>query len=429
MEQWMTVLIYGGAGAREHVLARWANRSPQVARVLCFASNAGIERLRKVEVHTVPASDDALVAFCESEEVDLVIIGPEAPLEKGVADLLRGDGINIFGPNADAARLETSKAYGVEFMNEFGVPVAETTVHRSLEQALCALEKRTTWPVVVKYDGLAGGKGVTVCDSHADAAEALVRRYGSETDATMLLQEYLPDSPDLLRSEFSVHVLVACDGSYKILPVLQDYKPEFDGDEGRMTGGMGCFGPFPGLELDGEMMRLVKERIIIPTIDGLQSRGQIYQCVLYFGLKWTPYGPYVVEYNVRFGDPEVVGLAGLIRSDMIPVLYRVARGGGLDDITIEYRDDAAVVLVVANESYPDPGEACTFPEHLLLPTTYHAATRREGDRVVADGGRIACLTARAPTIPEARAAVYKQLEGGDMPGLRVRGDIALGYGD
>src|SRR3989344_6056389 len=230
-------------GAREFALARMSHKSPFVRRVYIFGENAGTRMLRKVKTLQRPDSDETITELYRRLEVNLVIIGPEAALERGLADLFRDKGLDVFGPNKAAALLETSKAWAVEFMNHNGVPTADTGTHHTLSDALGDVFSRKEWPTVVKFSGLAAGKGVKVCATIGAAEQAVRELYAKDFEAEVLLQKFLKDHPDLARSELSVHVLIARDWSYQVLEAIQDYKPALDGDEGSMTGGMGGFAP------------------------------------------------------------------------------------------------------------------------------------------------------------------------------------------
>lgn len=417
----LNVMVFGGAGAREHALIQMAGKSPLVNEVHCVASNAGIDQTPNVIVAEKPDNFDRIAIYCSENEIDLVIIGPEAPLAEGLADMLRASNIPTFGPGAAAAKLEASKSWAVEFMQRHGIPTADTTVHNSLAKASHGLMSRRAWPVVVKYDGLMGGKGVTICHSTKETHAALEKLYNNEPDAVVLLQEYLPDNPQMVRSEISVHAIVSGDGSYQILPTAQDYKPRFDKDDGPMTGGMGCFGPVPEVDMDR-----IETEIVKPTIEGLRQDGIDYRGVIYFGLKLCPDGPMVVEYNVRFGDPEMVILSELVTSDIVPLIWAAANSNDVSEVGVEVFDGSAVGTVIVNKAYPGKGKACEFPEGLNSPSTYHAATYQNGKSIVADGGRIAVVTRRRHSIAAARNAVYKHIDQVNLGGLDCRRDIAAG---
>ena len=416
----MNVLIYGGkaAGAREYALVNMAIRSPMTDQVFSVGSNAGLTQLDGCECQEQPDSHDEVVTICRDLKIDLVIVGPEAPLATGLADTLRAADIATFGPNQVAAQLETSKEWAVDFMGRNNVPTAKTFTFNSQTTAEECLSQVVCWPVVVKYSGLAGGKGVDICHNWEQGLTALKRHYDKEPQATVLIQEFLPDNPAMKRSEISVHVVVS-GSTYKILPTAQDYKPRFDGDKGDMTGGMGANGPTTDVD-----MERIENEIIKPTVDGLVAEGISYNGVIYFGLKVCPEGPKVVEYNVRFGDPEMVIIDMLVTSDLLPLLCAAAKGEDVSGMEVECFDGHACGVVIVNKAYPGKGKACALPPHLQQPGFYHAATRLENKVVVADGGRIGVLGFRRGTPEAAGSAVYDVIAQGDLGELACRSDIS-----
>ena len=385
----LNVLIYGKVGSREKALIEMLDNSPEVNKIHFFTTSADTRQMQKIISTEMPADFKETVRYCQQNKIDLVIVGPEAPLAEGLADVLRTAGIAVFGPGADAAKLEASKEWSNGFMLRHNIPTAKTTVHTSLPQALDKIRSQETWPVVVKYDGLMGGKGVTICYSPDEARVALEKLYNNEPNAVVLLQEYLPDNPAMVRSEVSVHVIVSSDGSCKILPTGQDYKPRFDRDKGPMTGGMGCFGPVPGVNMDR-----IETEIIKPTIEGLLQEKLDYRGVIYFGIKLCPDGPMVVEYNVRFGDPEMVTLSKLITSDLIPLLWTAAKGEDISKLEVEVFDGSAVSVVIVDKAYPT------------------------------SGGRVDVFTKQGSTIAEARELVYAGITRSGITDSDYRKDIA-----
>jgi phosphoribosylamine--glycine ligase len=416
----MRVLVVG-SGAREHALCARIAASPLVRAVLCAPGNAGIADA--FAVRPIAADDlDGLVALCLAERVDLVVPGPEAPLVAGLADRLLDANIPCFGPVAAAARLEGSKGFSKDFMARHQIPTAAYARFDELARAedyVRAVGHR----VVVKADGLAAGKGVTVCDDVDQALDALTRtlRDGAFGDAgrSVVVEERL-EGP-----EVSLHVI--CDGErYAVLGVAQDHKRLGDGDTGPNTGGMGAYSPVPAWTPALEA-RAIRE-VVEPTLRGIAREGSPFRGVLFVGLMLTPDGPRVLEYNVRFGDPECAVLLARIDGDIVPWLLGCAKGA-LDASTVRHRDVAAVGVVIAAEGYPDAprrgapvsglDRAAQTPGVQVL----HAGTRRDGTRWVTAGGRVLLLVAAAPTFREARASAYAAVDAVELPGAQVRRDI------
>ena len=418
----INVMICGG-GAREHVLAQMAANSPLVETVHCLGVNAGISRLSKV-VKVEPQTDyEKIAVYGRNHGIGLTIIGPEEPLAKGLANVLRRYNLMVFGPDIKAAQLESSKFWAYEFMQRYNIPTASTVAFSSSSSALEKIKSRENWSVVVKYDGLMHGKGVTICQNIAEAKTTLRRLYHKESNAVVLLQEFLPDNPKMKRSEVSLHVVVSGDWSYKILPTVQDYKQRFDGDVGPMTGGMGCYGPVSGVDIDE-----IEALIVKPTIDGLRKEGINYCGVIFFGLKICPSGPKVIEFNVRFGDPEITVINQLVTNDLMPLFLAATFGLDISSFKVDTYNGGAVSVVMVNKAYPNIGKECTFPAYLDTPNTYHGATTLlENQSVMAGTGRVAVVTNRSPEgVTKARTWVYGQILRGSLEGLDCRKDIGEG---
>ena len=417
----MRVLVVG-SGAREHALCARIAASPLVREVLCAPGNAGIADA--FPVRPVAADDLAgLVALCLRERVDLVVPGPEAPLVAGLADRLAAAGVPCFGPVAAAARLEGSKGFSKDFMARHGIPTAAYARFDDLARAT-AYARSVGHRVVVKADGLAAGKGVTVCDDVDQAVAALTRalRDGAfgEAGASVVVEERLEGQ------EVSLHV--ACDGErYAVLGAAQDHKRLGDGDTGPNTGGMGAYSPVPAWTpaLEARALREVVE----PTLRGIAEEGAPFRGVLFVGLMLTPDGgARVLEYNVRFGDPECAVLLARLDGDVVPWLLGCARGA-LDVGDVRHRDVAAVGVVVAAEGYPDaPRRGVTIggldrAARTASVQVLHAGTGRDGTRWVTAGGRVLLLVATARTFDEARARAYEAVDAVELPGAQVRRDI------
>ncbi|MFN8223188.1 MAG: phosphoribosylamine--glycine ligase [Gaiellales bacterium] len=402
----MRVLIVG-SGGREHALAWALARSPSVTELHAARGNPGIADL--AHCHPVVETDgDALVGLCRAHGIDLVVVGPEVPLVAGVADTLRHQGISVFGPGADAARIEGSKRFAKELMEAAGVPTA-----RRLEVP--------SVPCVLKADGLAAGKGVVLCrtDAEVEAGLEVVRGFGGD-----VVVEELLEGPEV--SFFAV-----CDGADGVaLPVATDFKRAHDGDQGPNTGGMGSFAPVP--DISGEQADQLLDVTVRPVLEALSRQGTPFVGVLFVGLMLTAAGPRVLEYNCRFGDPETQSVLPLLDGDLAALLAAAAAGqvGGVD---IGVSDRAAVTVVVTGEDYPAAGlsgvpilgiDEATAAGALV----FHAGTALEGGRLVAAGGRILNVTATGRSVAEARATAYRALTHLELPGSRFRSDIAAAAG-
>ena len=420
----MNVLVVGG-GAREHALVRALAADTAVDRVVCAPGNAGIAREAAVRVAPVDVSKPrALLALAAAAGADLTVVGPELPLAQGVADLFGEAGRLLFGPTRAAAALESSKAFAKAFMARHGIPTARFEVCADERQALAAVAgDRFGFPVVVKADGLAAGKGVTVAPDRAAAEaavrEAMVDRRFGDAGATVVIEECLA-GPE-------VSFFVIADGRRCLaLPAAQDHKRIFDGDAGPNTGGMGAFGPSPlfGPELEARVMR----DVVAPTLDGLRAEGRGYRGVLYAGLMLTAAGPRVIEFNVRFGDPEAQVILPMVESGLAPVLLGAARGD-LGDARWRVTSDPHVGVVMASGGYPGSYETGRPIEGLdaaaAVPGVHvaHAGTALRGGRIVTSGGRVLTVVARGASYPQAIARAYDAAGRIAFDGSHVRTDI------
>lgn len=420
----MNVLVVGG-GAREHALVRALAADTAVDRVVCAPGNAGIAREAAVRVAPVDVSEPrALLALAASEGADLTVVGPELPLAQGVADLFGEAGRLLFGPTRAAAALESSKAFAKAFMARHGIPTARFEVCTDERQALAAVAgDRFGFPVVVKADGLAAGKGVTVAADRAAAEaavrEAMVARRFGEAGATVVVEECL-SGPE-------VSFFVVADGRRCLaLPAAQDHKRVFDGDAGPNTGGMGAFGPSP--LFDSELETRVLRDIVGPAIDGLRGEGREYRGVLYVGLMLTAAGPRVIEFNVRFGDPEAQVILPMVESGLAAVLLGAARGN-LGDARWRVASDPHVGVVMASGGYPGSYETGRPIEGLddaaAVPGVHvaHAGTALQGGRIVTSGGRVLTVVARGASYPQAIARAYDAVGRIAFDGSHMRTDI------
>ncbi|HKF70851.1 MAG TPA: phosphoribosylamine--glycine ligase [Stellaceae bacterium] len=417
----MRILVVG-SGGREHALCWAIAASPLCDRLYCAPGNPGIAAVATC-VPVGAMQFEELLAFARAERIDFVVVGPEAPLVAGLADRLEGAGVATFGPSAQAAALEGSKGFTKDLCRTYGIP---TAAYRRFTDATAAKAyvRAQGAPIVVKADGLAAGKGVTVAASVDEAVAAIDAalvggRFG-KAGAEVVVEEFLAGE------EASVFALV--DGRHALLLAsAQDHKRVGDGDTGPNTGGMGAYSPAPCVT--PEIEARIRREIIEPTVAAMAREGRAFKGVLYAGLMLTAGGPKLIEYNVRFGDPECQVLLPRLKSDLLPALI-AARDGVLGDFDLRWHEDAAVCVVLAARGYPEDPlrgteihglEAAAQEPGVIL---FHAGTKREGERLLADGGRVLNVVALGADIAKARARAYAAVDRIDWPDGFCRHDIA-----
>jgi phosphoribosylamine--glycine ligase len=420
----MKVLVIG-KGGREHALVWKLAQSPRAERVYCAPGNAGTAR-DGVNVPIDPDEIDKLARFVQKEKIGLTVVGPEDPLALGIVDHFQKLGLKVFGPTREAARLESSKVFAKGLMRHADVPTGEFKVFDHPEPARTWVETRE-YPVVVKADGLAAGKGVLVCSTKEEALAAIDRvmvreEFGRAAGRQVVIEKRLEGE------ELSILALVS--GRTIIpLPPTQDHKPAFDGDTGLNTGGMGAYCPAPlGTP---ELLEKIDAEVLVPTVHAMKRGRRPFRGVLYAGLMITPQGPRVLEYNVRFGDPEAQPLLMRLRTDLLDLLEAVVdeRLGEFEG-RLEWDPRPAVCVVLAARGYPGKYEKGLLIKGLAaadrLPDVkvFHAGTRLDGERVLTDGGRVLGVTALGDTLADAKRRAYEAVACIEFPEMHYRRDIA-----
>ena len=417
----MKVLIVG-SGGREHAIATSVAKSPKVDKIYCAPGNAGIGTI--AECVPIGAMEfDKIVAFAKEKEIDLTIVGMDDPLVGGLIDELEKAGLRAFGPRKNAAILEGSKAFSKDLMKKYNIPTAGYENFDNAEDAINYLETKADFPIVLKADGLALGKGVLICNTLEEAKEGvksimLDKQFGTAGNR-MVIEEFMTGR--------EVSVLSYVDGkTIKTMTSAQDHKRAKDGDQGLNTGGMGTFSPSPFYT--EEVDEFCKKYIYQATVDAMAAEGREFKGIIFFGLMLTPKGPRVLEYNARFGDPEAQVVLPRMKNDIIEVM-EACIDGKLDEIDLQFEDNAAVCVVLASDGYPvqyDKGLEIRGLESFEGKDGYycfHAGTKLEGDKFVTNGGRVLGITAKGANLKEARANAYAATKWVDFDNKYMRNDI------
>lgn len=415
----MNILVVG-SGGREHALAWAISASPLCDTLYCAPGNGGIANV--AECVNISGDDiDELVAFCDEKSIDFVVIGPEQPLVDGLADRLRVEGIDCFGPSAGAAQLEGSKGFTKDICAKYNIPTAAYGRFADAASAKAYVEEHGA-PIVVKADGLAAGKGVIMAETNEEALTAIDEIFSGkfgDAGAEVVIEEWL-------RGE-EISFFALCDGDNALpLASAQDHKRVGEGDTGLNTGGMGAYSPAP--IMTDELAEQVMDEIIKPTVAAMKAEGMPYQGVFFAGLMITDTGPSLIEYNVRFGDPECQVLMMRLMSDILPALM-ACKDGGLAHVDLRWHDAAAMTVVMAADGYPgsyEKGSVIGNLENAGAPDDveiFHAGTAKDGDTITAIGGRVLNVTGMGPDVQAARDAAYGAVEKVDWPQGFCRRDI------
>ena len=416
----MKVLVVG-SGGREHAICWKIAQSKKVEKIYCAPGNAGIAELAEC-VPIGVMETEKLAEFAAQEKIDLTVIGPDDSLGAGVVDAFEAKGLRVFGPRKNAAIIEGSKAFSKDLMKKYNIPTAAYEVFTDSASAIEYL-KSSPYPIVLKADGLALGKGVLICNSYEEAVAGVKeimeeKHFGSAGDK-LVIEEFMT-GPE-------ASVLAFCDGNIiKTMTSAQDHKRAKDGDQGLNTGGMGTFSPTPFYTKEVEAF--CEKYIYQPTMDAMKAEGRPFVGILFVGLMLTPNGPRVLEYNARFGDPETQVVLPRMKNDIVDV-FEACIDGQLDKIELDFADNAAVCVILASDGYPekyDKGFEITGFENFKDKDGYyvfHAGTKFDGDKIVTNGGRVLGVTALGTDLKDARANAYKATEWIDFANTYKRNDI------
>ena len=416
----MKVLVIG-SGGREHAICLKLKESPLVDKLYCAPGNAGIAEI--AEIVPIKAMElDKITAYAKENAIDLVFVAPDDPLAAGLVDMLEAEGVKAFGPRKNAAIIEGSKAFSKEFMKRHGIPTAGYATFDEYGSARAYIEKAQDFPIVLKADGLALGKGVIICPDRDSALKALddmmLSKVFGGAGSTVVIEEFLTGR--------EMTVLAFTDGKcVRCMPASQDHKKAYDGDKGLNTGGMGAFAPTP--VYTAEIERETLENIVYPTIKGLNEEDRTFKGVIYFGLMATPKGVKVIEYNARFGDPETQVVLPLLDSDLMEIVLAVTEER-LDTVDIKWKRGASLTVVAASGGYPEnviKGYPITLGEFSSDVILYHAGTAYKDGVLVTNGGRVFALTALGADIAAAREKVYAEIDKISFKDMRYRKDIGI----
>ena len=414
----MKVLIIG-SGGREHALVWKIDQSPYVEKIFCAPGNGGIASM--AECVDIDGTDlKELVSFAQKESIDLTVVGPELPLTMGAADIFKNHGLAVFGPDKQAAVLEGSKAFTKNFLAKYNIPTADFQIFDNSKAAVQYIHDNQP-PFVLKADGLATGKGVLLCHSRNEAFQGVedimeVKKFG-DAGKQLVIEEFMEGE--------EASILAITDGdNFITLPPAQDHKAIFEGDQGPNTGGMGAYAPAP--VIDDDLLKQIKSDIIRPTIDGMKAEGRLYQGVLYAGLMITKTGPKIVEYNCRFGDPEVQAILPLLKTDLVDLMMEVAEGR-LKAKEPETTPMSCICVVMASGGYPgsyQKGKTILGLDDVDQDViVFHAGTRKENKLIVTSGGRVLGVTATGKTFLQAREKAYQAVGKIAFDGAYYRKDI------
>lgn len=415
----MNVLVIG-SGGREHAIIWKVSQSPKLTKLYALPGNPGMAELAE-NVNGISVENHvAVAAFCKDKQIDLVIVGPEAPLAAGLVDSLSAEGIRCFGPSQVAAQIEASKSFAKDFMARHNIPTAKYATFSNYDEAVRYLQS-VDYPIVIKASGLAAGKGVILPETDEEAKstleDILVKKVFGEAGAEVVIEERMTGQ--------EVSLMAFTDG-ISVVPMLpaQDHKRLLDGDKGLNTGGMGAYAPAP--IFTPELMNEAIENVLKPAVNGMKSESNPFVGVLYAGLMLTPNGIRTLEFNCRFGDPETQVVLPLLETDLIEIAAACA-GGNLTSIDIQWKNGAAVCVVLASKGYPEKVESGKVVTTKKLPddmVCFHAGTKTENGNLVTSGGRVFGLTAWAEDIANAVKKVYANIDKVTFDGMQYRKDIA-----
>ena len=414
----MKVLVVG-SGGREHALIWKIQQSPKVAKIYCAPGNGGIAQIAEC-IHIDVTDFKSLIHFAQKNRIDLTVVGPELPLTLGIVDRFQEKGLSIFGPNQKAAEIEASKAFTKDLMAKYRIPTAQYCSFTDPEKAVRYINQQST-PLVLKADGLAAGKGVLICHSRAEAYAGVDRimnqKIFGNAGNCLVVEEFLTGE--------EASIIAITDGENMVLlPPAQDHKAIFEGDKGPNTGGMGAYAPAP--VIDDKLIETIKRKILLPTIKGMKSEGRTYRGVLYAGLMITQTGPKVLEYNCRFGDPEIQAILPLLKSDLVDLML-ASIGGNITEVTLKIKNESAVCVVMASGGYPDSYKTGNvihgLSEEKDNVIIFHAGTKVKGNNILTSGGRVLGVTALGKSIRSAIEKVYSAVGNIMFDGAYYRKDI------